>query len=145
MLKSVFKEPIIELDNEQLEKVIHESVKKLLTDNWLSDFLVEYNKRPILISSQFTNHTTASVDIQKLYDLIDMDLIESGEVRIVKSNEQQRNSSPLKLASGKSVDFVVSASIGTKNESTPSILIFQLSLWNNKSTTPVISIIKEIN
>lgn len=145
MLKNITKEPVIELDKQQLEKVIHESVETLLKEYWLSDFLVLNNKRPILMTSNITNTTSAKFNIQELYNTIEMDLIESGQVRVVKSNEQQQSIPPTTLSSGKSVDYVLSATFGKKPESEPPILILQLSLWTKNSATPITTVLKEIN
>lgn len=144
-LKKISGEPTIEVKSQQLEKAVHESVKKLLSEYWLSDFLVQHNERPVLMTSNFTNPTNAKISIPELYNMIEMDLIESGQVRVVKSNYEQQNKTPTTLSTGISVDYVLSATFEKKQETTPAILIFQLSLWDENSTTPLTTISKEIN
>lgn len=145
LLKLTTHETEFNVDYQLLEEAVHESVNSLLNEYWLSDFLVQNNQRPIIMTSNFTNPTNAIINIQKLYDTIDFDLIESGQVRVVISNAEQRIESPRILSSGRSVDYVLSATFEKKTETTPPILILQLSLWNENSPTPISTITKEIN
>ena len=138
-------EKTIPLSNEQLDKVVHESVSDLLKELWVSDFLLQHNERPILMTSSFTNPTKAMVNIQELYGKVEMNLIESGQVRVVKSNQLQRNTPPTILAAGKSVNYVLSATFEKKTETKPPVLVFHLSLWNENSPTPITTISKEID
>ena len=145
LLKMGTKEQHQQVSDQQLGNAVSESVNALLDEYWLSDFLVQHNERPILITSSFTNPTDVAIDMTALYNKVEMSLIESGQVRVVKSNQNQRDTQPTKLAKGKSVDYVLSVNFEEKQDTTPPILIIQLSLWNERSISPLSIVSKEIN
>ncbi len=99
----------------------------------------EYNERPIIMTSLITNNSNGIIDINSVYETIDMRLVKSGQVRVVKTDEAQRVLTPFELAKGESVDYVIS-SIINDNPDQKSSVIFKISLWNDQAREPVIEI-----
>jgi hypothetical protein len=142
---SIFKQAekeveIINIPEKELQKTIASAVDNLLKGDWLSDFLIEKNSRPTLIFSSVTNKSNSITNIEKIYDSIDMRLIQSGQVRVLKSNETQRLTEAHDLASGASIDYALTAVIEKNKENNNNQLTFILSLWDENSTSPVFTV-----
>jgi hypothetical protein len=130
----------ISLDENILTSTIQRSVDELLAGEWLSEYLTQHNERPLLMTSKITGNSRVLFSYDKAYENIDLSLIESGQVRVVKTNENQRILSPLELVKGKSVDYVISASLNRLSTSTPNTILLVLSLWDGKSNDPLLTI-----
>lgn len=143
-LKHTPKTPQIVIDQQQLDSVIELSVSELIKGDWLSDYLMENNERPILVASKIHNESNAYIDTLKVYETINMALIRSGQVRVVKLDEKQRQQIPNEITKGESVDFAISTKIENKISESLSSLFFGLYLLNDKSPEPIVKIIKKI-
>lgn len=144
LLKHTPEEAIIIIEQQQLDSIVEVSVNELIEGAWLSDYLIQNNKRPILVTSKFQNETNTFIDTLKLYESINMGLIRSGQVRVVKLDETQRQISPGDITKGLSIDFAISTKVKKIIKETSSSLYFEFSLWDDKLIEPVITINKEI-
>lgn len=144
LLKPAVQPATVYLSDDQYESIIHESVTELLSAGWLSDFLTNQNQRPIIMVSKISNSARVVADNNSAVAWLEKELIESGQVRVVKSTEPQREINPVDLAQGKSVDFVLSANFEKRVETSPAITIFVVSLWSDTSTLPITEVKKEI-
>lgn len=144
ILKPTPKAPEIQLTDQQFISLITESTQKLLSSGWLSDFLTTNSKRPILMVSKIENEANVLVNINTAYDIFESEFIQSGQVRVVKTDDSQRLINPSELVNGKSVDFVVSAKFEKNKETSPAITIFVVSLWGDDSNLPIIEFKKEL-
>ena len=132
------------VSDNQYENLIKTSVDEMLSAGWVSDFLTLNNKRPVIMMSKIDNDANVIVNIAEGLNWFEQYLIESGQVRVVKSDETQQEMNPVDLAKGQSVDFVISANFEKQVDTSPAITIFVVSLWSDTSTLPVIVVKKEI-
>jgi PBP1b-binding outer membrane lipoprotein LpoB len=139
LFKKFTEEPGFVVDEQALEETVNKTVNDLLSSGWLSDFMSEQNERPIIMTSLITNNSNGIIDVNTIYETIDMRLVKSGQVRVVKTDEAQRILTPYELAGGESVDFVIS-SIIENNPDKDSSIIFKISLWSDKAREPVIEV-----
>lgn len=144
LLKKAQNETVTIIEQHKLDSIIEESITELIKCSWLSDYLIQNNERPILISSKIKNNTKAIIDLLKVYDSIDLNLIKTGQVRVLKSDKNQQLLKPSELAKGQSIDFVLSATFDKNVQISTSNIIFKLSLWDEKTADPILTIIKEI-
>ena len=144
LLKPLVKEPQLVIPNDRYEKMVEESVDEILSGGWLSDFLTTNNERPIVMMSKISNNAKVQANNTGAIGWFNRDLAESGQVRVVKSNEAQQEMMPYDLAQGQSVDFVLSANFEKQVDTSPTITIFAVSLWSNTSTLPIVVVKKEI-
>lgn len=144
LLKPAVKISSVTITDEQYEKIIKESVDELLSAGWLSDFLTTQNQRPIVMVSQISNSANVIANNSNTVEWFEKDLIESGQVRVVKSTVTQRQINPVDLAKGESVDFVLSANFEKQVDTSPAITIFVVSLWSDTNTQPILVVKKEI-
>lgn len=144
VIKQSAKNEQVVIDQQKLEKTIEESINELIKGVWLSDYLFKYNERPILVATKFQNKTNAFIDTLKLYQALNIDLIRSGQVRVVKLNESQRQIEPGEIAKGVSIDFAISTKIEKIDSLNTSFIIFGLSLWNDKLPEAILTIDKVV-
>jgi PBP1b-binding outer membrane lipoprotein LpoB len=139
LLKKITEEPGFVVDEQSLEETVNKTVNDLLSSEWLSDYMSEQNERPIIMTSLITNNSNGIIDVNTIYETIDMRLVKSGQVRVVKTDEAQRILTPYELVQGESVDFVIS-SIIENNPNKDSSVIFKIFLWSDKTREPVTEI-----
>lgn len=131
------KEPDFTINENAMEKTVQKTINELLSSEWLSAFMANQNERPIVMTSLITNNSNGIIDANTIYETIDMQLIKSGQVRVVKTNEAQRILTPYELAKGESVDFVISSLIYNNPNKSESV-VYKLTLWGDQSREPVI-------
>jgi len=131
------KEPDFTINENAMEKTVQKTINELLSSEWLSAFMANQNERPIVMTSLITNNSNGIIDANTIYETIDMQLIKSGQVRVVKTNEAQRILTPYELAKGESVDFVISSLIYNNPNKSESVA-YKLTLWGDQSREPVI-------
>ncbi|MDA3881299.1 MAG: lipoprotein [Prolixibacteraceae bacterium] len=139
IFNKISRTPAFQIDENAMEKTVNKTVEELLSSEWLSAFMTSKNERPIIMTSLITNNSNGIIDVNTIYETIDMRLVKSGQVRVVKTDETQRILTPYELAKGQSVDFVIS-SIIKENPGQPESVVYKLSLWGDKSREPVIEI-----
>ena len=139
LFKQQAKTPAISISNEQLAVCLDRAVDELIKAQWLSDFLLKKNVRPILMNAGISNQSRASIDLNFAYEHLDLALIQSGEVRVVKTNDAQQSMLPQTLVKGQSVDLVLSLRFIDEEPIMPGKILVLLSLWSEDSTTPVFS------
>jgi len=139
LFKKFTEEPEFVVDKQALEETVNETVDELLSSEWLSDYMSEQNERPIIMTSLITNNSNGIIDVNTIYETIDMQLVKSGQVRVVKTDQAQRILTPYELAKGESVDYVIS-SIIEDNPNKGSSVTFKISLWNDQAREPVAEI-----
>ncbi len=139
LFKKLTEEPEFVVEKQALEQAINKTVDELLSSEWLSDFMSENNERPIIMTSLITNNSNGIIDVNTIYETIDMRLVKSGQVRVVKTEEAQRVLTPYELAQGESVDYVISSVI-ENNPNQDSSVIFKISLWSDKTREPITKI-----
>ncbi|MFA9390431.1 MAG: hypothetical protein ACERKD_11515 [Prolixibacteraceae bacterium] len=135
----------IQLNEIQFNSLVKESVNTCIQEAWLSDFLNDKNERPVVLISKISNDAKIQGNLNTGTSLFESEFIKSGQVRVVKSTEQQQNISPTDLVKGESVDYVISANFIKQIESSPAIIIFVVSLWGDDSTLPILEVKKELN
>ncbi len=146
---SVLKQPeavpeIKEIPENELSEAITNSANTIVQHEVISQFMLQNNARPTIITSNVTNKSGAITNIAKIYENIDMALIQTGQARVLKSNEAQRVEKPQQLAKAVSIDFALSASIEEIRRNNTIHYIFTLSLWNENSSKPIVTIEKQI-
>jgi hypothetical protein len=137
LLKPAVTEPEILIDQAQLNTAVELSVDEIIKGEWLSAFMVKNNERPVVICSTIDLPPHVSFPIDSLYNMIDLHLIKTGQVRVIKSNTIQRTTAPVDLAKGESIDFVLTAAIEKAVQQSSSNPVLVLALWNENSETPI--------
>lgn len=140
--KPVEKETVV-INNGQLLELINSSVSELVSYYWLTDYLTDKQERPIVMFSSIETPKHISIDREFAYTNFDLSFLKTGQVRVVKSTNEQRLVTPMILASGESVDFVITAIIIEPLDSENNNYTFTLMLWNEEGSIPVSSISKE--
>lgn len=128
--------PSINIETSILNKCIELSVQQIIEENWLSEFMQTKNERPTIITSRIINNTTAIIANDTVYATLDRELVKTGQLRVIKSSHGQRLLNPIELSQTPNIDFVLSIAIQPNNEK-KELADFEISLWNNKSGTPL--------
>lgn len=136
ILKQAPQKADIQITDDQISSLVDTAVKDILSDSWLTNYFTDYHERPILITSKVQHPDHILLNDSLVYNRFDMNLVKSGQVRIVKSTEAQRNEIPNVLAAGVSIDFVISSRIVETESENNSNLFFEVSLWN-ENTSPI--------
>lgn len=126
------------VDDDELADLISHSTDEVLKESWLSSFMASEGERPVVMMGQFATDLPLVFNWDKAYEYVDLELVKSGQVRVVKSNEIQRNTPPRTLAAGESVDFVFTGAF-VQNKKEEDAVYFQLSVWNDVSNMPLAS------
>lgn len=137
LLRNTQQKEEIRITDNQLNEWVSQSVQEILNDAWLTNFLTDNNERPILIISGIISPENIILNASKLYDKFDLELLNTGQVRIVKSTLGQRSQIPAELASGESVDYVLVPTITEEVNDKTYSYYFTISLWGNDITSPI--------
>lgn len=65
-------------------------VKTILSNNWLFNFIKEYNEKPVVIVGNITNKTSEHINTEIFCKDIERALINSGKVRFVAGSQQRK-------------------------------------------------------
>lgn len=141
--KTVPAEPELLIDQAKLSTAVDRSVEEIIKGEWLSEFIVKKNERPVLICTKVDLPQNTSFPVDSLYNILDMSLIKTGQVRVIKASPAQRTTIPYELANGESIDYVLTAAIEKRGMESASNPVFILRLWNEITATPL-AIVKNI-
>lgn len=142
--KLIHKEPELLIDESQMTAAIEKSIAELIEGQWMTDFLLQKNERPVIVISRIINNTKAKINSEKVNEAIEFAILNSGQARVVKTTESQRILNPIELAKVSSVDFVLSVTFLKNINITPAGSFIELSLWNESSVEPISTIKTEI-
>jgi len=142
--KLAHKEPELLIDESQMTASIEKSIGELIEGQWMTDFLLEKNERPVIVISRIVNNTKAKINKEKVNEAIEFAILNSGQARVVKTTESQRILNPIELAKVSSVDFVLSVTLLKDFNIAPASSFLEISLWNESSVEPISRIKTEI-
>lgn len=138
LIKNTANDPVVQIDQMALQTSIANTTKQIIEGNWLSDFMRINNERPTIIISRLLNNTNAVINPDSVYHNIDIALVQTGQVRVVQSTENQRLLNPIELVNALNIDYVLSVTI-QKNSDTNTKADLEFSLWSKASQTPLIT------
>ncbi|MBN2261474.1 MAG: hypothetical protein JW735_01070, partial [Prolixibacteraceae bacterium] len=114
------------------------TTQQIVAENWISEFMQEKNERPTIITSRIINNTSATIVTDSVYATLDREMAKTGQIRVIQSTPGQRLLNPIELSQAPNIDFVLSVAI-QPNAENKKLADFELSLWNSKSTTPLLT------
>lgn len=126
----------------QLTNQINVAIPELLNQQWLSDYLVQNETRPVVISGAILNETSGSVNKEILYDAMDLNLVSTGRIRVLKSTKTQRSLTPDELLDSENIKFVITLNIISNLDQKAAECIYKV--WEKGSDKPVGSLTRYI-
>lgn len=131
-------EPAIIIETSALNNCIELTAQQIVGENWISEFMQVKNERPTIITSRLINNTSAILATDTIYASLDRELAKTGQLRVIQSTPGQRLLNPIELSKATNIDFVISIAIQPNIENKKQADV-ELSLWNRKSGTPLLT------
>ncbi|MCF8358588.1 MAG: penicillin-binding protein activator LpoB [Prolixibacteraceae bacterium] len=123
-------------DQSEIVEAVNAATSQLINEDWLSQFLIINDERPVLMPLLVKNETNATIDSEMILSELEKNLITSGKVRVIKATPQQQKLTPHEiLSSGMSIDYVITTSL-IKDGSSANTYNLILYFWGNKSKKP---------
>ncbi len=126
----------------QFTNQINNVIPELLTQQWLSTYLVQNETRPVMICGEIVNETQSVINKNVLYNTIELNLASTGKVRVLKSTKSQQALTSKELLDSQNIKFVITLKIVPNLDK--KAVECEYRVWEKGGENPVGSITKLI-
>lgn len=126
----------------QLTNQISNAIPELLSQQWLSNYLVQSETRPVMICGEIVNETQSAISKDVLYNALDLNIASIGKTRVIKSTNAQRTLSSDELLDSQNIKFVITLTIVPNLDEKAAECVYKV--WEKGQELPVGSLRKFI-